>query len=574
MKIRIIVFIVFGLFWSFMGFAQKEDEKTGISDKELIGEGLFTEGMKYYLAGNFDKAIPYFRTIIEKNKNNAGSHFMLSKTYLAQDNLENALNSAQNAYEINPQNPYYLKHFGLILIKLHKYKDATDIWKKSLKLEPKLVDNYLQLAELYLTQNKYSEAIEVYNDIEKLIGIDEDISRQKQQIYLQQNKVSEALKEGNKLISAEPANPEILLPQIQVMLGNNKIKEAQELLENSLTKDPNFGEAYLILAEIYYKKGDLEKSYKHLTAAINNSNISADLKLKALQSFKEISTIEDKEKVKEKELLTLSENFVNQYPDNPKALVFLATIYAQNQQDLKARDLYLKSLKFDKSIFEVWMAVIEIDSKLNLIKDLVEHSEKAIDYFPSQAYFWYHNGFAHMMLKNKTEAISSLEEARLMTNNNPELKIAIITLLGDLYNDNKNFKKSEDAYDEVLALNPLNEHVLNNYSYFLSLRKQNLPKAIELSKKLVLAFPNNPTYLDTFAWALFQSQKFTEAKSQLDKAFESNQKLTGTIVEHYGDILFKLDNKTEAVAQWKKAKELGGVSNLIDKKINDGQYYE
>ena len=44
--------------------------------------------------------------------------------------------------------------------------------------------------------------------------------------------------------------------------------------------------------------------------------------------------------------------------------------------------------------------------------------------------------------------------------------------------------------------------------------------------------------------------------------------------EHYGDILYKLGDKKNAVQKWKKAKQLGGASKFIDQKIKDEKLYE
>jgi hypothetical protein len=50
--------------------------------------------------------------------------------------------------------------------------------------------------------------------------------------------------------------------------------------------------------------------------------------------------------------------------------------------------------------------------------------------------------------------------------------------------------------------------------------------------------------------------------------------LSGTIIEHYGDILFKLGDVDSAVKQWQKAKGMDETSDLIDKKIADRKLYE
>jgi predicted negative regulator of RcsB-dependent stress response len=46
------------------------------------------------------------------------------------------------------------------------------------------------------------------------------------------------------------------------------------------------------------------------------------------------------------------------------------------------------------------------------------------------------------------------------------------------------------------------------------------------------------------------------------------------VLDHLGDILYKLNNKEEAMLNWKKAKELGNTSTVLDKKIKDGKVYE
>ena len=58
------------------------------------------------------------------------------------------------------------------------------------------------------------------------------------------------------------------------------------------------------------------------------------------------------------------------------------------------------------------------------------------------------------------------------------------------------------------------------------------------------------------------------------KTHENGGQSSGTILEHYGDILFKLNDSNKAVEYWQKAKTAGGATELIDKKIADRKLYE
>ena len=63
---------------------------------------------------------------------------------------------------------------------------------------------------------------------------------------------------------------------------------------------------------------------------------------------------------------------------------------------------------------------------------------------------------------------------------------------------------------------PDNTMVLNNYAYFLSLEERDLEQALTMSSRVVALTDNNPTYLDTHGWVLFQAG--THGRSQEDSA--------------------------------------------------------
>jgi len=125
-----------------------------------------------------------------------------------------------------------------------------------------------------------------------------------------------------------------------------------------------------------------------------------------------------------------------------------------------------------------------------------------------------------------------------------------------------------------LKLDPDNAYVLNNYSYYLSVRKLNLERAKEMSAYSNKLDPDNSSFLDTYAWILFQLGDFPGAKEWQEKAMKANGDKSGNILEHYGDILYELGKKDDAVDYWKKAKELGTDSGTIDRKINEQKYVE
>ncbi|HLL93782.1 MAG TPA: tetratricopeptide repeat protein, partial [Spirosoma sp.] len=240
------------------------------------------------------------------------------------------------------------------------------------------------------------------------------------------------------------------------------------------------------------------------------------------------------------------------------------------------RNAYARAARLDASVYEVWVALLQLDGELNQVDSLLAHSQQALEVFPTQGLFWYSNGSANLFKRNFQQAVDALEESQklLAATANSDIKKGIGAQLGDAYNGLGDHAKSDEAYEAVLKIDPLNDHVLNNYSYFLSLRKQNLPRAVQLAQKLVERNPTNATYLDTYAWVLYVSKDYAKAKQYLEKALANPAGVSGTIIEHYGDVLYQLGETPKAIEQWKLAKTKGGASPNLDKKIATGKIYE
>ncbi len=574
MKFSKIIFIALIAF-SINTFAQKnkKTEAEGMSEQELKAEAYFVEGMKYYIAETYDKAIPLFKKAGEANTTSSGINYMLAKSFLASNDLANASVYSEKALKTDEDNKFYRKFLGEIYTKQKRYKDAANMYEKLADKFPSDVDNYLDLSNVYILQEKFSDAVEIYNKIERTIGVSEEITRQKQLIYLKQNKLEKAIEEGDKLIASEPTEPEFVVQQAQILISNERYDQAIKMLQNSLKKNPDFAEGHVLLAEIYRKQNELEKCNEELQVAFANKNLPVDIKFKILGSYMLMMKEDNSDKTLEN-LLNLTQELIKQSPKEAKGYVVLGDLLMKKGEMASARDSYVKSTLYDKSVFEVWLAIVELDSKLNHIDSLAKHSEEAIEYFPNQSFFWYHNGFANFAKKKYEKATSSLEEARNLAVDNPELAKHVNALLGDTFNELKQYAKSDEAYEAVLKTDPDYEHVLNNYSYYLSLRKDKLTRAVQLSSRLTDKFSDNATYLDTHAWVLYTMKEYQKSREFFERAIKQSTGVSGTIIEHYGDVLYQLGEKEKAIEQWKKARQMGENSTNIDKKIQSGALIE
>jgi len=72
--------------------------------------------------------------------------------------------------------------------------------------------------------------------------------------------------------------------------------------------------------------------------------------------------------------------------------------------------------------------------------------------------------------------------------------------------------------------------------------------------------------MDTYGWILYQQKKYKEAEEWLSAAAKIGPP-KADIIEHYGDVLYKLGKTEEALTQWGLAKQAGGNSDALLSKI-------
>jgi tetratricopeptide (TPR) repeat protein len=94
-----------------------------------------------------------------------------------------------------------------------------------------------------------------------------------------------------------------------------------------------------------------------------------------------------------------------------------------------------------------------------------------------------------------------------------------------------------------------------------------------MSKRSLEIEPNSSSFLDTYAWILFKQAKYKDAKEYQEKAINASNEDRTTLYEHFGDILFHLNDIEKAVDYWKQAQSAGNKSDLLRRKINERKYY-
>ncbi|MCC5928538.1 MAG: tetratricopeptide repeat protein [Cyclobacteriaceae bacterium] len=543
--------------------------KSGGNEDPRLSEYYLIEAEKYFMLDDFAKAFVLYQKALEYDAANATAYFKMARIFQKSEDYDKALENAQKALQIDSKNKFFYLLVAEVYTQQSKFAEASAVYEELISKIDNSEEYLFDLAALYTYQEKLDKAIEVYDRVEERFGLNDQVIAQKQKLYLSMSKLNEAVKEGEKLIKAFPGEVRYVIALSEIFISNGMYEKAVPYLEELLEIEPNDAMAAMMLADIYKRQGKNDLSSQLIQRAFSNPKLDMTIKLQLM--VKQIEKLPNEDVFEL--LLDLGQTLVEAHPDAADAYAINGDLLMRNSENTDALNMYLKAIELGATNYSLWQNTLQLLSQAEKFEEVNQYAQKALELYPNQPLLYYFSGTAYMIRKKYDRAIDELEQGKKLSGRNEELKSYFNAQLGDAYHQVDEHKKSDASYEAALLHNPNNDHVLNNYSYFLSLRKERLDQAKKMSSKLVKAHPDNPTYLDTYAWVLYQLGEYKEARIYIEKALE-HDKLSGTIIEHYGDILFKLGEVDSAVHQWQRAKGMDDTSDLIDKKIADRKLYE
>jgi tetratricopeptide (TPR) repeat protein len=546
------------------------------TEQRLAFDNAFMEGQRDKAIEDYDEALKKFQEAVKIDPKNADAHYEVASLLYGLNKYDDALAEADQAVKLAPANKWYLEQMAEIQKKKNNFKDAIKSYEQLIKLSPNDPDNYFDLAFLYLQTSQPDQAIKTYDQFEKNYGLEESVVMQKEHIYLKLNKFDNAVAEIQKLIDAYPGEVQYMGMLAELYALNNKKDKAASVYQKILEIEPDNAQALMATADINAGKGDTTARFEGMKKIFANTKVGIDVKVKMLYQYIQFYEIRQD---KIKEAFELADIMVATHPNEPKAYAIKGDLYFIDKKDSIALPAYLKSLELQKKgpqqkeVFLVWQQVMSIYNSNRDWQNVDNTATEAMELFPNQAVIYLFKGIAEYQMKQYDKALKSFSKGEKMANDNPLLKAQIYSNLADTYHSLNRDLESDSAYEKSLKLDPENAYVLNNYSYYLSLRKVNLERAKQMSAYSNKLDPENSSFMDTYAWILFQLGDYAGAKAFQEKAIAKTPN-NATLLEHYGDILIELGDKDKAVEYWRKAKDAGSDSKTLDTKIASQKYVE
>lgn len=512
----------------------------------------------------------------------------------------------------------------------YQFDDLTRVWETLDSVFPTRQDVAPRLANAYVLQfmlgdsTAFDKAMAIYDRIERGTGKDIGLTSYKIRALQFKQDTAAIISEIESLLKAMPKESEAWLfaGQTYQAVGLDSVKELQ-YFNHACALDPTNGQAFVAMAEYYNQHNDTVAYTRELQNAILGNRIDIDTKDELLTSYLRLmmrdSTHYDevRDMFEQLTLINPGESKIH-----TKYGMFLLTI-----DDTTATEQFNYALGLDPGDENVRtfliMSSVNYGDTTTAVKTALEGMKLSPDnfYFPISA--------ARMLaLQGKIpEAFSVIDSVNIDEVRNKQAVASFLTSAGDIYSLADSTNLALEKYEAAIALDPNLTMAYNNASYLLSCNDMDLEKALRYARYAVLSDIDNPTYLDTYAWAYFKLKNYPEAKSYIDNALrnlklisdststaaentipdiistdeegqqpvsevaivddfnddtsefdaeenpEESYEGTAEVLEHAGDIYFMSGFPKEAVEFWERALRLDPGNELLQRKVSNKTYF-
>ena len=574
-KLKYILFFIFLFLLTSCGTKKIITASEGTvlnADLQARFDYYYYESLRLKSIEKYDEQMEALRMCLEIDSTSGAAQSEIGLVYAGMKMLPEATKSFQKAVKAYPENWWYRVQLITLLSEIDQFQEALFQANELKKIYPEREDVYNMLSSLYKQTGEYGKAIEALDQLEVYTGINEYLSFEKFRLYASLNKQKKAIAEVDKLIAKFPTETRYQVLRGDIFMEEKQPEKAFEIYQNVLNTDSSNPFAYVSLANYYKEKNQPEKALESIVSALKNPELPSDTKMDILAQYVDKMLAND-QKITETE--NLFKILVEQYPLDEMPHAYYA-LFLQHQKRMPEALSELQSvLDINPKNRAAWLSSLDIVTQKNDTTGILDLTKRGLEQLPELAQLYYYRSIALYQLGDYQGALQTNQTAlkNISKDTDPAVISSFYGQIGDIYYKLKDKTNAFANYEKALETNPANVYVMNNYAYYLSEEKIELRKAERMSAKTVELEPKNSTYLDTYAWILYQQGNYSLAKFYIERAVDNLEKdyESGVIYEHYGDILIALKEDEKAIAMWQKAYDSGKTDDELKKKIETYQ---
>lgn len=495
--------------------------RSGTQHLDAWQKALYYDALDACERNELDYALALLQ-MLKYDNDNIGGYYALEGRIFEKINYSLGARLAwYRAYLEEEDNWDYAKHVVLLTMNSAKSEFLIDILEKSAKQHPDNPEVWHMLAYCYQyasdIPNHNKKALDAYGKYEQISGINAYTTKAKAQIYYEMGKRKKVIQTIDQLISDYPDDDSYKVLLGDIYLRQHKLDEAYKVYCDVQQQYPNNPYVYISLAQYWQEKGDVDKGRQYLYDAIDNPELELEAKLQIVEELSEKMT-NSAANVEQYEALLNS--LRAQFPYEEVIIRSQYLLYKSQDRTDEARTAVLDLLDINPKYTAAWYSLLQLtsddDERLPIINKAMQAVDTLAQYdFLSERMLWY---YRHSDYDNALTDLNVCIAEAERKENYAALR-SLYQIKADLYCATKSYDNAIEYYEKTIKLSPNNPLTLNNFAYTLANRDSvgDLRRAERMSAKAVENEPDNPAYLDTYAWILYKQGSFTLAAFYMKK---------------------------------------------------------
>lgn len=522
------------------------------NDEQQRFDSLYFTAISLQFQGKAGDVMPVLREALAVDSTSAPAQYMKGCLLAENRQYGEALESLQRAVALDSANFWYNSALGDILATLRQYKEAIRPYERLHRLYPEKSEPCYSLMRLYAQVDSFPRCLEMLDCIEEIDGVNPQLIEHKFMILSYLEREDEAFGEFDKLISRYPYEMDYRLQKAEMQMNKGRLEEAKKTLDEASVVDPDNAYLWLALSNYYSIMGQQEESDDMVNRALINPNLDIDTKTGILTEYlktllrkvsKEKQEAQDTTQIELPGVDELFQKVEMMHPTAPEVYALHADYLSAISQDSLASEQmhFATSLRpTDGAYWTRYLVSLIRSEQAARVKQVAEEARAAVpdlvEAYTIPAIIYIQEEKSDSAIWCYRQAIASVSPAKVA-----DLSIIWGSLADELHKIGEK-AESYECYEKAVKLNEKNYVALNNYAYFLSIEGGDLKKAERMAAKVIQQYPDNPTYLDTYAWILYLQGDYQLAKFYQQKAIEkAGDEATEDLQEHYKAILEKLE---------------------------------
>ncbi|HJD10862.1 MAG TPA: tetratricopeptide repeat protein [Candidatus Phocaeicola caecigallinarum] len=512
----------------------------------------FLEAVRMKEKGQYDAAYELYKHCLDIYPSSGAALYEISQFYMYLGQEEKGEQALKQAVRSDESNFWYKQTLASYYEQKMNLPKAIAVYENMAEQFPARLEPLMSLVDLYNRTKSYQNVIYTLNRLEELDGKSEQISMEKFRMYLLMGKQDSAFVEIENLSKEYPYDLRYQTILGDVYLNNDKPDEALAVYQRILKEEPDYAPAVLSMASYYQKTGQDSLYQLQLDTILMNDDVASDTKMELMRQC----ILQSEQTTKDSmQIVSLFRRILERPQQNADLAMLCAQYMITKNMKKESVPVLEQVLSLDPENKPARLQLLSYAIQDNELDEVVRIAKSALEYHPEALEFYYYLGVAYYQKEELDEALDVFTRGVKQVNEKSDKGVVsdFYAILGDIYHQKGRAVEAYAAYDSSLVYNPDNIGTLNNYAYYLSIEKKNLDKAEEMSYRTVKAEPDNDTYLDTYAWILFEKGRYTEARIYIEQALRNGGEKSRVIMEHCGDIYYMLGEKDKALEYWKKA---------------------